>query len=77
MAKPCISSRTGRWRWLLGGWVVIVGFFTGLLHLWLSGIRNYGPDPKPVGVPLFGGLMLFVLTLALLVRPTLTAQSGQ
>jgi ABC-type transport system involved in cytochrome c biogenesis permease component len=64
-----VRLRTGRWRWLLGSWVVVIGLFTVLLNLALEGSQ------EPRGVPLFGGLMLFVLALALVVSPTINAQS--
>jgi ABC-type transport system involved in multi-copper enzyme maturation permease subunit len=64
-----VRLRTGRWRWLLGAWVATVALFTLLLTLALDGTQD------PHGVPLFGGLMLFVLGLVLVVTPSLTAQS--
>jgi len=66
-----IRLRTGRWRWLLGAWVVVLTAFTALVHtaLLLSGTRG------SVGVPLFGILMFFVLALMLVISPALTAQS--
>jgi ABC-type transport system involved in multi-copper enzyme maturation permease subunit len=64
-----VRLRTGRWRWLLGSWVVVILLFTVLLNLSLT------DTPEPHGVPLFGGLMLFVLGLVLIVSPALTAQS--
>lgn len=63
--------RTGRWRWLLASWVAVIALFSGLLRLALTTREN----EAPAGIPLFGGLMLFVLGLALLVAPALTAQS--
>jgi ABC-2 type transport system permease protein len=64
-----VRLRTGRWQWLLGTWVLVVGLFTGLVYLALR------PGEGAGGVPLFGSLMLFVLALALIVSPALTAQS--
>jgi ABC-2 type transport system permease protein len=64
-----VRLRTGRWRWLLGSWVAVILLFTVLLDMSLA------DSPEPHGVPLFGGLMLFVLGLALIVSPALTAQS--
>ena len=64
-----VRLRTGRWRWLLGSWVAVVLLFTVLLNLSLTSTT------EPHGVPLFGGLMLFVLALVLIVSPALTAQS--
>ncbi|NHC15408.1 ABC transporter permease [Motilibacter deserti] len=64
--------RAGRWRWLLAAWVAVLAAFTVLLRLALS----TGLEPgQEMGPPLFGGLMLFVLGLAMLVVPSLTAQS--
>jgi ABC-type transport system involved in multi-copper enzyme maturation permease subunit len=64
-----VRLRTGRWRWLLGAWVVAVLLFTLLLDLALADTQ------EPHGIPLFGGLMLFVLALVLVVSPAITAQS--
>jgi ABC-type transport system involved in multi-copper enzyme maturation permease subunit len=64
--------RTGRWQWLLGSWTAVVWIFTGLLYVVLES-DPYNDDP--VGIPLFGGLMLFVLALILIVSPAITAQS--
>jgi ABC-2 type transport system permease protein len=66
-----VRLRTGRWRGLLAAWTVVVGAFMVLLAL---GLGQTGV-PGPHGPPMFGGLMLFVLALALLVAPALTAQS--
>jgi ABC-type transport system involved in multi-copper enzyme maturation permease subunit len=64
-----VRLRTGRWRWLLAIWVVVLALFTMLLSMALI---TSGAKP---GVPLFGGLMLFVLALMLIISPALTAQS--
>jgi len=64
-----VRLRTGRWRWLLGSWVVVILLFTMLLSVALTDTAG------PHGVPLFGGLMLFVLGLVLIISPALTAQS--
>jgi ABC-2 type transport system permease protein len=66
-----VRLRTGRWRWLLFAWVLTIAAFTVLLRLGLATVGTAGP----VGIPLFGGLMVFVLGLSLLVAPALTAQS--
>jgi ABC-2 type transport system permease protein len=65
-----VRLRTGRWRWLLCVWVLVLAVFTGLLDTALS-----VSDSGPRGVPLFGLLMLFVLMLMLVISPALTAQS--
>jgi ABC-2 type transport system permease protein len=64
-----VRLRTGRWRWLLASWVLVILLFTLMLDLSLTDTEG------PHGVPLFGGLMLFVLGLVLIVSPALTAQS--
>jgi ABC-type transport system involved in multi-copper enzyme maturation permease subunit len=71
-----IRLRTGRWRWLLGAWVLVVGGITMLLDLSLETGYSFGTtDVRARGVPLFGFLMLFVLGLVLVVSPALTSQS--
>jgi ABC-type transport system involved in multi-copper enzyme maturation permease subunit len=68
-----VRLRTGRWRWLLGAWVLVIALFTLLLDLSLSG--EVSSEDGPSGIPMFGALMLFVLALVLVVSPALTAQS--
>lgn len=67
-----VRLRAGRWRWLLGFWFVVLAGFTGLLR-WA--IERADPEESNPGVPMFGGLMLLLLGLSLLVVPALTAQS--
>ncbi|MDX6226062.1 MAG: hypothetical protein QOE64_2438, partial [Frankiales bacterium] len=62
--------RTGRWRWLLGAWLLVVTGFTGLLY---AGLQHTTRTDD--GAVMYGGLMLFVLALAALVAPALAAQS--
>jgi ABC-2 type transport system permease protein len=69
-----LRIRAGRWRWLLAIWTAVVIGFAILLRLGLSG-TNSVDSARPAGPPLFGGTLLFVLGLALLVVPALTAQS--
>jgi ABC-2 type transport system permease protein len=69
-----IRIRAGRWRWLLAVWTAVVVGFAVLLRLGLSGTDSVD-SANPAGPPLFGGTLLFVLGLALLVVPALTAQS--
>lgn len=69
-----IRIRAGRWRWLLVIWTAVVIGFAVLLRLGLSGTDSVN-SANPAGPPLFGGTLLFVLGLALLVVPALTAQS--
>ena len=70
-----IRLRTGRWRWLLGAWVLVVGAITMLLDLSLETGYAFGTDVRARGVPLFGFLMLFVLGMVLVISPALTSQS--
>jgi ABC-2 type transport system permease protein len=68
-----IRIRTGRWRWLLGAFFGVLLVFTVLLR---AGLSNLPAEDLPFkGTVLYGGLMLFVLGLALLVVPALAAQS--
>ncbi|MER7015812.1 ABC transporter permease [Saccharopolyspora sp. NPDC000359] len=71
-----VRLRTGRWRWLLIAWVAVIAAYTGLLRYGL-GMTRASSDiaTAHLGLPMFGGLMLFVLGLALLVAPALAAQS--
>jgi ABC-type transport system involved in multi-copper enzyme maturation permease subunit len=63
--------RTGRWRWLLAVWVVVLAVITWLLDLALRD-SNVNDDR---GVPMFGTLMIIVLALILVISPSLTAVS--
>jgi ABC-2 type transport system permease protein len=69
-----IRLRTGRWRWLLAGWVVLLAAFTALVDLALSTSYGYGNDTQQ-GVPVFGILMFFVLAMVLVISPALTSQA--
>lgn len=69
-----LRIRAGRWRWLLGLWFGVVLGFAVLLRLGLAAVTA-DEGGRPLGPPLFGGVMLFVLGLGLLVVPALTAQS--
>src|SRR4051812_27310951 len=68
-----LRIRAGRWRWLLSIWFAILLLFTALLRGALGGFTQ--DDVVDKGVVIYGGLMLFVLGLALLVVPALAAQS--
>jgi ABC-type transport system involved in multi-copper enzyme maturation permease subunit len=80
-----LRVRAGRWRWLLGAWFVLLTGFMILLRIALkhdSGGVTYSEIgvatervQRPLGTPMFGGLILFMLGVALLVVPALTAQS--
>lgn len=65
-----LRLRAGRWRWLLGTWFLTLFVLTALLRETLVDAGQEAP-----GTVMFGGLMLFMLALALLVVPSLTAQS--
>jgi ABC-2 type transport system permease protein len=68
-----LRIRAGRWRLLLGLFFAVLLGFTVLLS---AGLSNLAPDEvRFKGTVLYGGLMLFVLGLALLVVPALAAQS--
>lgn len=67
-----LRIRAGRWRVLLALWFLILLLFTALLRFALSGFTQ---DVADKGIVLYGGLMLLVLGLALLVVPALAAQS--
>jgi ABC-2 type transport system permease protein len=69
-----LRIRSGRWRWLLATWTGVVIGFAVLLRLGLSATHSVS-GTRSAGPPLFGGTLLFVLGLALLVVPALTAQS--
>jgi ABC-type transport system involved in multi-copper enzyme maturation permease subunit len=74
--------RTGRWKWLLGGFSLAMLAFTWILSASLHSTRNayydgesLVQDTTSVGPQMFGILMLFVLGLMLIISPTLTSQS--
>lgn len=72
-----IRLRTGRWRWLIGAWVVLLALFTFVLDAGLDTgyTYAYGEDNSQRGVPLFGFLMFFILGVMLVISPALTSQS--
>jgi ABC-2 type transport system permease protein len=70
-----IRLRTGRSRWLLGAWVVLLAAFTALLDLSLNTGYGLDSDDSRRGIPLFGILMLFVLGMVLVISPALTSQT--
>lgn len=65
-----LRIRAGRWRWLLGGWFIALLAFTAALRAGMDRAGQASP-----GSDMFGGLVLVMLALALLVVPALTAQS--
>ena len=68
-----LRIRAGRWKWLLAVFFLVLLGFTVLLRLSLTQVAE--EDLKYNGTVIYGGLMLFVLGLALLVVPALAAQS--
>ena len=68
-----IRIRAGRWRWLLGAWFGVLALVTVLVRLAVQTVDEGRAQDK--GVIVYGGLTLLVLGLALLVAPTLSAQS--
>jgi ABC-2 type transport system permease protein len=69
-----IRIRTGRWRWLLIGWLVLLAGFTLLLDAALTS-TSYSRSDNREGVALFGFTMVFVLAMVLVISPSLTAQA--
>ncbi|GAA4074020.1 hypothetical protein [Actinomadura miaoliensis] len=65
--------RTGRWRVLMGVWFAVVNGLAVLFRLAIEADQRPGEDSA--GVPMFGGVLLAVLVLVLLVAPSLSAQS--
>ncbi|TDD82525.1 ABC transporter permease [Actinomadura darangshiensis] len=65
--------RTGRWKVLLAAWFLGVNGLGLLFRLALEAGEN-SPRDEP-GVPMFGGVLLGVLVLMLLVTPALSGQS--
>jgi ABC-type transport system involved in multi-copper enzyme maturation permease subunit len=75
-----LRVRTGRWRWLMVAWLVVIGGFTLLADLAFAANSPTGASagpggPDPWGGQLFSLIVLFVLGLVLIVTPALTAQS--
>ena len=68
-----LRLRAGRWRVLLGVWFALLLLFTALLQLAVGRLDSGEAHDK--GIVVYGGLVLLVLGLALLVVPALAAQS--
>jgi ABC-2 type transport system permease protein len=68
-----LRIRAGRWKLLLGAFFGVLALVTLLLSSAVSTVVE--EDLRYRGTVVFGGLMLFVLGLALLVVPSLSAQS--
>jgi ABC-type transport system involved in multi-copper enzyme maturation permease subunit len=69
-----LRLRTGRWRWLLASWLIVLTVIAMLIRL--SVRPTVGEEVVGyTGSFMFGGLMLVVLGLALLIAPALAAQS--
>lgn len=68
-----VRIRKGRWRWLLAAWFLALLGLTAMLR---ESVLRTGDEVQPYrGAVMYGGLMLIVLSLGLLVAPALTAQS--
>ncbi len=68
-----LRIRAGRWKVLLLAFFVVLTAFTVLLKASVARVADR--DAVDQGTVVYGGLMLFVLGLALLVVPALAAQS--
>lgn len=66
-----LRIRAGRWKLLLVAWFAVLALLTALLHLAASQVDDLVDE----GTIVYGGLVLLVLGLALLVVPSLAAQS--
>jgi ABC-2 type transport system permease protein len=70
-----IRLRTGRWRWLILAWALLLFVFTALLDAGLATGYGITRDDSHRGVPLFGFLMYFILGMMLVISPALTSQT--
>lgn len=73
-----IRLRAGRWRWLLAIWFLLLTGIAALIRATIEDETFLGDGDDPAdytGAIMFGGLMLIVLALALLIAPALSAQS--
>ncbi|MBA2555527.1 MAG: ABC transporter permease [Geodermatophilaceae bacterium] len=70
-----LRLQTGRWRWLLGSWFVVLALIAMLIRLAVREDVVGSEVVSYTGSFMFGGLMLVVLGLALLISPTLASQS--
>ncbi|MGI8694070.1 MAG: ABC transporter permease, partial [Geodermatophilaceae bacterium] len=70
-----LRLRTGRWRWLLGSWFVVLALIAMLIRLAVREDVVGSEVVSYTGSFMFGGLMLVVLGLALLISPALASQS--
>ena len=66
-----LRIRAGRWKALLVVWVAALALFTAVLRLAVGTIEDLDDD----GAVVYGGLVLLVLGLSLLVVPSRAAQS--
>ncbi|URM98537.1 hypothetical protein LUW76_31640 [Actinomadura madurae] len=64
--------RTGRWKILLAAWFVIVN---GLGLMFRLALEVDSSTDEDAGIPMFGGVLLGVLVLMMLVTPALSGQS--
>jgi ABC-2 type transport system permease protein len=73
-----LRIRSGRWRWLVGAWFVVLLVVTWLVRTAASQPNIVGESverERTLGAVMFGVVVLVVLALALLVAPALAAQS--
>ena len=66
-----LRLRAGRWKFLLGAWFLVLALLTVLLRVAAGTVESLADK----GIVVFGGLVLVVLGLSLLVVPSLAAQS--
>ncbi len=66
-----LRIRAGRWKFLLGAWFLVLALLTVLLRVAAGSVQSLADK----GIVVFGGLVLVVLGLSLLVVPSLAAQS--
>ena len=70
-----LRIRTGRWRWMIAAWFLLLLGVTALVRAAASQDNITGDVAETRGAVMFGVVVLVVLALALLVSPALAAQS--
>ena len=66
-----LRIRAGRWKFLLGAWFLVLALLTVLLRVAAGTVESLSDK----GIIVFGGLVVVVLGLSMLVVPSLAAQS--
>ncbi len=66
-----LRIRAGRWKFLLGAWFLVLALLTVLLRVAAGTVQSL----QDKGIVVFGGLVVVVLGLSMLVVPSLAAQS--